>query len=52
MIALQRQQVLMAIEADGVQLRKQAVGDMSVGFVSARKGIGLRPALEGLPQDL
>jgi hypothetical protein len=52
MIALQRQQVPMAIEADGVQLRKQAVGDMSVAFVSARKGIDLRPALKGLPQDL
>jgi hypothetical protein len=49
---LRRQQVPVAIEADGVQLRKQTVGDMSVAFVSARKGIDLRPALKGLPQDL
>lgn len=52
MIGLQRHQVPVAIEADGVQLRKQAAGDMSVAFVSARKGIDLRPALKGLPQDL
>lgn len=42
----------MAIQGDGVELRKQAVGDMTVAFVSARKGVDLRPALKGLPQDL
>lgn len=42
-----------AIGGDGVELRKQPLGDdMSVAFVSARKGTDLRPALRGLPQDL
>lgn len=52
MIALQQTQVPLAIDGDGVQLRKQAVGEMTVAFVSARKGIDLRPALQGLPQNL
>lgn len=52
MIALQRQHVPVALGGDGVELRKQALGDMSVAFVSARKGTDLRPALRGLPQDL
>lgn len=52
MIALQPHQVPIAVEGDGVELRKQAVGEMTVAFVRARKGIDLRPALKGLPQDL
>lgn len=52
MIALQPHQVPVAIDGDGVTLRKQPVGDMTVAFVQARKGVDLRPALKGLPQDL
>jgi hypothetical protein len=52
MIGLRREDVPVAIDGDGVQLRKQAVGDMSVAFVRARRGIDLRPALAGLPDDL
>jgi hypothetical protein len=52
MIALQQHEVPVAIAGDGVELRKQPIGDMTVAFVSARKGIDLRPALKGLPGDL
>lgn len=49
---LQQQQVPVAIEADGVELRKEAIGgDMTVAFVRAQKGVDLRPALKGLPGD-
>jgi hypothetical protein len=52
MIALRRDEVPVAIDGDGVQLRKQSLGEMSVAFVTARKGIDLRPGLAGLPDDL
>jgi hypothetical protein len=52
MIALTRNDVPVAIDGDGVQLRKQPIGgDMTVAFVRARKGIDLRPPLKGLPHD-
>jgi hypothetical protein len=52
MVAYQQHEVPVAIEGDGVQLRKQAIGgDMSVAFVRARKGVDLRPGLKGLPDD-
>jgi hypothetical protein len=43
--------VPVAIEGDGVQLRKRSVGSMTVALVSARQGIDMRPALRGLPGD-
>jgi hypothetical protein len=52
MMAIQLHDVPVVIEGDGVQLRKQPVGDMTVAFVRARKGVDLRPALKGLPDDL
>lgn len=53
MIAVKREQAPAAIQGDGVELRKQNLGgDMAVGFVTARKGTDLRPALKGLPDDL
>lgn len=52
MIALRQHEVPIAIDGDGVQLRKQTVGDLTVAFVRARQGIDLRPALKGLPGDL
>jgi hypothetical protein len=52
MIAFERHQVPVAIEGDGVQLRKQAIGGgMTVAFVNARQGVDLRPPLKGLPDD-
>jgi hypothetical protein len=51
MIALQQHEVPVAIAGDGVELRKQPLGDMTVAFVSARKGTDFRPALKGLPGD-
>lgn len=52
MSAFQQQQVPVAIEADGVELRKEVIGgDMTVAFVRARKGVDLRPPLKGLPDD-
>lgn len=53
MIAVQRDDVPVAVEGDGVELRKKAIGgDMTVAFVRARKGVDLRPGLKGLPDDL
>lgn len=52
MIALQQDQVPLTIQADGVELRTQAIGgDMTVAFMRATKGLDLRPPLEGLPGD-
>jgi hypothetical protein len=52
MKGMQQHEVPVAIEGDGVQLRKNPIGgDMTVAFVRARKGIDLRPALKGLPED-
>jgi hypothetical protein len=43
----------MAIEADGVEFRRQALGGgMAASFVSLPAGADLRPAVAGLPDDL
>ena len=52
MIGLRRKDAPIAIQADGIEIRKQAVGDMTVAFVQGRQGMDLRPALVGLPGDL
>ena len=52
MIGLRREDVSVAIDDEGVELRKQSLGDMTVAFVRASKGTDLRPALKGLPDDL
>ena len=52
MIGIKREDVPTAIKSDGVELRKQSLGTMSVAFVSAAAGTDLRPALKGLPGDL
>jgi len=52
MIAWKREQVPIAVEAPGVELRRLAAGKMTVAFVRAQKGTDLRPALKGLPNDL
>ncbi len=52
MIAFERESTPIAIEAPGVELRKQNAGPMTVAFVRAQKGTDLRPALNGLPDNL
>lgn len=52
MVGLRREDVPPAIQGEGVELRKQSLGKMSVAFVKANKGTDLRPALKGLPDDL
>jgi hypothetical protein len=52
MIAFKPQNLPIAIEAPGVELRKQNAGPMAVAFVRAKKGTDLRPALNGLPDNL
>lgn len=52
MIGLRQADVPVAIEGEGVELRKQSLGEMTVAFVRAAKGVDLRPALAGLPDDL
>jgi hypothetical protein len=52
MLGLRREDVPMAIQGEGVELRKQSLGNMSVAFVRAQKATDLRPALKGLPDDL
>jgi hypothetical protein len=52
MFGLRREDASLAIEGEGVELRKQSLGNMSVAFVRAQKGTDLRPVLKGLPDDL
>lgn len=52
MLGLKREDVPLAIGGDGVEFRKQSLGNMSVAFVRAQKGTDMRPALKGLPDDL
>jgi hypothetical protein len=53
MRAMFRGEVPMAIEGDGLEFRKDAIGGgMSVAFVNVPAGADLRPALQGLPDDL
>jgi hypothetical protein len=52
MIPLRREDVPKAIDGNGVELRKQSVGAMTVAFVRAQKGTDLRPVLHGLPDNL
>lgn len=52
MIAIRREDAPIAVQGDGIELRRQAAGTMTVAFVRGRSGIDLRPALRGLPGDL
>lgn len=52
MLGLRREDVPTAIEGEGVELRRQSLGAMTVAFVRASRGTDLRPALKGLPGDL
>jgi hypothetical protein len=53
MTATTRESTPVAIESDGVELRKTEIGgDMTVAFVHLPAGADLGPALVGLPADL
>lgn len=52
MLAMQKEDVPIAIEGDGVELRMRKTGGMTTAFVRLRKGVDLGPALVGLPDDL
>ena len=53
MKAVARTEAPVAIEGDGVEFRKQAIGGgMTVAFVHLPAGADLRPALVGLPDDM
>ena len=53
MAATTRADTPVAIESDGVEVRKREIGgDMTVAFVHLPAGTDLGPALTGLPGDL
>ncbi len=53
MAATTRADTPVAIESDGVEVRKREIGgDMTVAFVHLPAGTDLGPALAGLPGDL
>jgi hypothetical protein len=52
MAGILREDVPVALEGDGVELRMSEVGEMTIAFVRLAKGVNLAPALEGLPDDL
>lgn len=53
MKAISRAEAQVAIEGDGVELRKHELGGgMSTAFVRLPAGADLRPATKGLPDDL
>ena len=49
---LPRDEVPVAIEGDGVELRIRDAGGLTVSFVRLPAGANLAPALKGLPGDL
>ena len=53
MKAISRAEAPVAIEGGGVELRMQKLGGgMTTAFVRVSKGVDLRPAFAGLPDDL
>lgn len=52
MQSFNREDLSVRIEAEGVELRTQEVGDLTLAWVSLDKGIDLGPGLQGLPGDL
>ena len=51
MISMSRNEVPIAIEGDGVELRMRPEGALTVAFVRLPAGAHLGPALRGLPGD-
>jgi hypothetical protein len=52
MISIRRDEVPVAIEGNGVELRMRPEGELTVAFVRLPAGANLAPALRGLPGDL
>jgi hypothetical protein len=52
MQAINRDEVPVAVEGEGVELRTQKVGETTVAFVTLEEGTDLSPATKGLPDDL
>jgi len=52
MRTIEREEVPVAIKDENVELRVSEVGEMTVSFVTIKKGADLAPALVGLPDDL
>ena len=51
MPALQRTEIPLAIDGNGVEFRMQQLGEMALAWVRLPKGADLRPLLRGLPGD-
>ena len=52
MQTLVRESIPVTIEGDGVEVRTQHAGEMTVGFFRLPAGTDLRPMLKGLEDDL
>ena len=51
MIAIDRTDLPVTIEGDGVQLRMAEVGELTVSWITLAADVDLGPALVGLPDD-
>jgi hypothetical protein len=51
MPALQRTEIPLAIDGNGVEFRMEKLGEMALAWVRLPKGADLRPLLRGLPGD-
>lgn len=51
MVAIDRAELPVALEDEGIEVRAREVGELTVGWFSLAKGTDLRPALAGLPGD-
>ena len=49
---LNREELNVAVEGNGVELRTGEVGEMSIAWVKLDAGADFRPALKGLPGDM
>ncbi len=52
MNAVDREQMKVRIQGDGVDFRTQDLGGQTIAWVQLPKGADLRPALKGLPGDV
>ncbi|WP_406861618.1 hypothetical protein ABZO31_14550 [Streptomyces sp. HUAS MG47] len=52
MTAFTREDVPVAIQANGVEVRLQEVGEMTLSFIHLPQGTDMGPALKGLQDDL
>jgi hypothetical protein len=52
MESLDRTDLTVRVEGDGVEVRTKQVGDMTIGWVRLAKGVDLSEATKGLPDDL